>query len=357
MSEETAMSEEAAMSEERAMKVDGSLLVENPLEAGPAAQRLEEAGYAGGFSFEGRHDPFLPLAVAAQQTERLELITAIAIAFARNPMTLANIGWDMQLMSEGRFILGLGSQIRPHIQKRFSMPWSRPAARMREMVLAIRAIWDNWQNGTPLDFKGDFYTHTLMTPVFAPAQSAFGVPRIFCAGVGPRMTEVAGEVADGFFVHPFQCAESIEQLTLPALERGLERAGRARKDFEISCQLILAVGENSADLEAAKNGARAQISFYGSTPAYRPVLESIGAGGLQDELNLLSKQGKWLEMAGLIGDDLLEQIAIVGSRSEIAGRIRSRCEGWADRVSLVAPFSPDDNLWSDIVSDLTNGSA
>jgi probable F420-dependent oxidoreductase len=334
------------------MKVDGAILVEDPADGGPAAKRLEEVGYAGGFSFEGRHDPFLPLAVAAQQTERLELITAIAIAFARNPMTLANIGWDMQLLSKGRFILGLGTQIRPHIQKRFSMPWSKPADRMREMVLAIRAIWDCWQNGTRLDFQGEHYTHTLMTPVFTPEPSEHGVPRVFCAGVGPRMTEVVAEVADGFFVHPFHTREFIEQLTLPAIERGLKKGGRIRADFDISCQLIIAVGRNEEEEVAARNGARAQISFYGSTPAYRPVLESIGRGELQDELNFMSKQGKWLEMAALIDDDLLERIAIVGERGEVASKIRERCGDFADRVSLIAPFAPDPDLWSDIVSDL-----
>ena len=334
------------------MKVDGSLLVEDPAEAGPAARRLEAAGYDGGFSFEGRHDPFLPLAVAAQQTERLELVTAIAIAFARNPMILANIGWDMQLLSKGRFILGLGTQIRPHIEKRFSMPWSHPAARLREMVLAIRAIWDCWTHGTRLDFRGDFYTHTLMTPVFTPAASPHGVPRIFCAGVGPRMTEVAGEVGDGFFVHPFHTPEFVRDVTLPALARGLARAGRSRDDFEISCQVILAVGESDEEIEAAKNGARAQISFYGSTPAYRPVLDGLGRGDLQDELNALSKQGRWLDMAGRIDEDLLGRIAVVGRRKEIAAKLRERCSGFADRVSLVAPFAPDPDLWSDIVRDL-----
>jgi len=216
------------------MKVDGSLLVDDPADAGPAAKRLEEAGYDGAFSFEGQHDPFLPLVVAAQQTERLELATAIAIGFARNPMTLANIGYDMQLLSKGRFILGLGSQIRPHIQKRFSMEWSRPAARMREMVLAIRAIWDCWQNDSKLDFQGEFYSHTLMTPVFNPGPNPHGRPRIFAAGVGPKMTEAVGEVADGFFVHPFHTAESVRDLTLPALERGFAKSGRRREDFEIS---------------------------------------------------------------------------------------------------------------------------
>jgi probable F420-dependent oxidoreductase len=334
------------------MKVDGSLLVDDPADAGPAARRLEEAGYAGGFSFEGRHDPFLPLAVAAQQTERLELVPAIAIAFARNPMLLANTGYDMQLLAKGRFILGLGTQIKPHIEKRFSMTWSRPAARMREMVLAIRAIWDCWENGTPLDFRGDFYTHTLMTPVFNPGANPYGLPPIWCAGVGPKMTEVVGEVADGFFAHPFGTAGFLRDCTLPALERGMARSGRKRENFTISCQTILATGSTEEELVAARNGARAQISFYGSTPAYRPVLEHCGRGELQDELNRLSKQGKWLEMAGLIDDELLDLIAITGERHEIAARIKARCGGVVDRVSLVAPFAPDADLWSDVVAEL-----
>ncbi len=332
------------------MKIDGALLVDDPAAAGPAARRREEAGYDGGFSFEGRHDPFLPLAVAAQQTERLELATAIAIAFARNPMLLANIGYDMQLLSRGRFILGLGTQIKPHIEKRFSMEWSRPAARLREMVRAIRAIWACWHEGKPLEFRGEFYSHTLMTPVFDPGPNPHGLPRIFCAGVGPVMTEAVGEVADGFFVHPFHTAEFVRETTLPALERGQAESGRARGDFEISCQLILAVGDDDASLEEACNGARAQISFYASTPAYRPVLDSIGRGDLQEELNRMSKQGRWLEMAGRIDDDLLRRIAVVGRRDEIAGMIRERCGSFADRVSLVAPFAPDPDLWSDVVT-------
>ncbi len=333
------------------MKVDGSLLVDDPGDAGPAARRLEEAGYAGGFSFEGRHDPFLPLAVAAQQTERLELMPAVAIAFARNPMTLANIGYDMQLLSKGRFVLGLGTQIRPHIERRFSMPWSKPALRMREMVLAIRAIWDRWQNGTMLAFRGDFYEHTLMTPVFDPGPNPYGLPKIFCAAVGPRMTEVVGEVADGLFVHPFHTRRSAEEITLPAIDRGLATAGRERGDLEISCQMILVTGADEEQFVAARNGARAQISFYGSTPAYRPVLECHGRGELQDELNRLSKQGKWLEMAGLIDDDLLNEIAVVAARDEVAAKVRARCGDWASRVSLIAHGAEPD-LLDDVVSEL-----
>lgn len=334
------------------MKIDGAILVTNPGDAGPAARQLEQIGFDGGFTLEGPHDPFLPLAVAAEHTERLELATAIAVAFARNPMTLAYLGYDLQLHSRGRFILGLGSQIRPHIEKRFSSPWSRPAARMRELVLAIRAIWGAWQEGEKLDFRGDFYTHTLMTPLFNPGPNPHGLPRIFVAGVGPKMTEVVGEVADGFFVHPFHTPEFVRSVSLPALERGLASAGRAREAFEISCQVIVAAGATEEELEGAKTTARAQIAFYGSTPAYRPVLECHGRGELQTELNRLSKRGAWLEMAGLIDDELLEKIVVVGSPQDIAPKLRARCEWFADRVSLFAPYTADPGNWARVVREL-----
>jgi len=334
------------------MKVDGSLIVDDPASAGQRARQLEERGYDGAFTFEGRHDPFLPLCVAVGQTRRIELMTAVAIAFARNPMTLANLAYDLQLQSQGRFILGLGSQIRPHIEKRFSATWSHPAARMREFVLAIRAIWARWQDGEKLDFRGEFYTHTLMTPFFDPGPNPHGLPRIFMAGVGPRMTEVVGEVADGFLLHPFHSVDSLREVTLPALERGLARVGRTREQLEIACQVMIACGETDEELATARNGARTQISFYASTPAYRGVLECHGLGALQEELNVLSKRGEWLEMAARIPDDLIERIAIVGRRDEIAVQIRERYGDLAQRVSLVAPFSPDSSDWADVVAAL-----
>ncbi|MBW2420814.1 MAG: LLM class F420-dependent oxidoreductase [Deltaproteobacteria bacterium] len=331
------------------MKIEGAILVDNPHDAGPAAKNLEEIGYDGAFNFEGRHDPFLQIAVAAEHTERIELVTAIAVAFARNPMNLANIGYDLQLQSKGRFVLGLGSQIRPHIQKRYSMPWSKPAARMREMVLALRAIWACWQEGEKLDFRGEFYTHTIMTPVFNPGPNPHGTPKVFLAGVGPRMTEVTGEVADGFFLHPFHTMDFVNQTTLPSLEKGLATSGRSRGDFEISVQCIIVSGTDEESFEAAKNGAKAQLSFYGSTPAYSGVLESIGYGELHKELHTLSKQGRWLEMAGLIDDDVIGKIAVVGERDEIADKLRARYGGIADRISLVAPFAPDSEHWASVV--------
>jgi probable F420-dependent oxidoreductase len=267
-------------------------------------------------------------------------------------MLLANLGYDLQLQSRGRFILGLGTQIRPHIEKRYSAVWSRPAARMREMVLAIRAIWSAWHEGSKLDFRGDFYTHTLMTPVFNPGPHPHGLPPIFVAGIGPRMTEVAAEVADGFFVHPFHTPEFIERVTLPALERGFAKSARTRDRFVISCQAIIASGTTEAEFENAKNIARAQLSFYGSTPAYRSVLDCHGWGDLHEDLNRLSKQGGWLEMAGLIDDEVLDAIAVVGAPREIAAKLRARCGKFADRVSLVAPYEPDPGRWVDVVREL-----
>jgi probable F420-dependent oxidoreductase len=337
---------------EKQVKVEGAILVDNPHDAGAAARNLEEIGYDGAFVFEGRHDPFLQLAVAAEHTERIDLVSAIAVAFARNPMNLANLGYDLQLQSKGRFVLGLGSQIRPHIEKRYSMPWSKPAARMREMVLALRAIWASWQEDAKLDFRGEFYTHTIMTPVFNPGPNPHGLPKIFLAGVGPRMTEVAGEVADGFFLHPFHSMDFVSQTTLPSLEKGLAASGRSRSEFEISVQAIIVSGQDEESFETAKNGAKAQLSFYGSTPAYRGVLESLGRGDLQTELHRFSKEGRWLEMAGLIDDDLIEQIAIVGQRDEIAGKLRARYGEIADRISLVAPFAPDPDHWASVVQAL-----
>ncbi len=256
------------------MKVDGGISFELA-KAGASAKETEAAGYDGAWSSETSHDPFFPLLLAAEHTERLELGTSIAVAFARNPMTLATIGWDLQAFSKGRFTLGLGSQIKPHITKRFSMEWSHPAPRMREMVMAIRAIWDTWLNGTPLAFRGEFYTHTLMTPFFAPDRgdiAEFGVPKIFLAGVGELMTEVAGEVCDGFICHGFTTERYLREITLPALARGRAKAGKSIDGFEIVGPSFVVTGNNAAEIAAAEDGTRQQIAFYGSTPAYKGVL-------------------------------------------------------------------------------------
>jgi len=336
------------------MKVDGSLSG-SIAKAGTSAAGLEAAGYSGAWTAETSHDPFLPLAVAAGSTSEIELGTSIAVAFARNPMLLANIGWDLQALTEGRFVLGLGSQIKPHITKRFSMEWSRPAARMREMVLAIRAIWDTWQNGTPLQFRGEFYKHTLMTPFFTPDArdlGDFGPPPIFLAGVGELMTEVAGEVCDGFFCHGFTTEKYLREVTIPALERGRIKAGKKMDGFQIVGPSFVVTGSTDEQMDAAVTGTRQQIAFYGSTPAYRKVLEIHGWGGLQDELNALSKQGRWAEMGELIDDDVLNTFAVVGSPEEIASELGRRYADVISRVSFYAPYDSDLERWTAVLDGI-----
>jgi len=324
----------------------------DPRDAGTTFAQIEAAGYDSGFTFESSHDPFLPLALASEHTERLRLGTAVAIGFARNPMVLANIGYDLQAISGGRFVLGLGSQIRPHIEKRYSEQWSRPADRMREMVLAIRAIWDPWQSGTPLRFEGDFYRHTLMTPAFDPGPNPHGPPPVFVGGFGPRMLRVAGEVADGLIIHPFNTRRTVEELVLPAVAAGLEWSGRTREQFEVVWVVNVVTWSDDASREEALVTARGQFAFYGSTPAYVGTLELHGYGDLHPELNRLSKEGRWAEMADRFPDKLLGELAVVGPRDELADRIVDRVAGITDSVGLVSSRLPDPGHYVDVVSRL-----
>jgi probable F420-dependent oxidoreductase len=332
------------------MKVDGALFGGDLSLAGEEAALLEAQGFAAAWSFEGQHDPFTPLVLAAERTKSIELGTAIAVAFARNPMTTAYLAQDLQALSRGRFILGLGTQIRPHIEKRFSQPWSKPVERMREFVLALRAIFRVWSEGGRLDFRGEFYTHTLMTPMFSP-RIAYGDPPIFLAGVGERMVDMVGEVADGFFVHPFHSRTFLDSETLPALARGLGRGGRKRADFTISCQTIVALGSNDEEIERARGKARGQISFYGSTPAYKGVLEHHGYPALQPELNRLSKQGGWAEMIGRIDDRLFDALAVSGTPAQVAARLRER-NAFADRTTLMLYNETEPDAVVDVVRGL-----
>jgi probable F420-dependent oxidoreductase len=305
----------------------------------------EAAGYDGAWVAETQIDALTALAVAAEHTSRIQLGTGIVVAFARNPMTVAMTANDVQFVSGGRLLLGVGSQIRPHITKRFSMPWSHPAARMREFILAVRAIWSSWANGTPLRFQGDFYTHTLMTPFFDPGPNPFGNPPIFLAGVGELMTEVAGEVADGFLCHGFSTERYVREVTLPALERGRARAGKTMAGFEISGPAFVATGNDEAEIVDAIAAVKQQISFYGSTPAYRRVLELHGWGALGDELNALSKRGSWDEMAGLIDDEILHTIAVVGTPEQVVPEIVRRYGDIAHRMTLTVPYHSDPDRW------------
>jgi probable F420-dependent oxidoreductase len=334
------------------MHIATTVPTEDLARSGELFARLERIGYDTAFSFEAKHDPFLPLALASQTTTRIRLGTAVAIGFARNPMVLANVAYDLQQMSAGRFVLGVGSQIRPHIQNRFSEEWSQPAARMRELVLAVRAIWDCWEGGSELRFDGDFYHHTLMTPAFDPGPNPYGPPPVFIGGFGPRMIEVAGEVADGLIVHPFNSRTSLEELVLPALARGRASAGRADRAVEIVWVMMVVTWTTDEQHDVAIRSLKDQLAFYGSTPAYAPVLAAHGYDDLHHDLNAMSKASRWTEMADLIPDDLIEHIAVVGPRSEIAGKISARASGITDRVSLVNNRNPDPDLYADIVEDL-----
>jgi probable F420-dependent oxidoreductase len=334
------------------VRVDGGIGGNTIAELATRARELEDLGYDGIITAETGHDPFLQLVVAAEHTERVELATGIAVAFARNPMTLANLGHDLQTYSGGRAIVGLGSQIKPHIEKRFSMPWSHPAPRMREMILAMRAIWACWNDGVALDFRGEFYRHTLMTPFFNPGPTGYGPPKVFLAAVGEHMTEVAGEVADGILIHGFTTERYVREVTIPAVERGLAKAGRTREGFEVSGPLFVVTGTTDEEIEKAKTGTRQQIAFYGSTPNYRPVLDLHGWGELQPELNALSKQGKWIEMGDLIDDEMLSTFAVVAAPDGVAKELSRRYGDVVDRLSFYAPYRSDPAQWRSVIADL-----
>ncbi len=333
------------------MLIDTSLPTD--LTKAPArAKEAEDAGYDAIWTAETSHDPFFPLAVAAPATETITLGTSIAVAFARNPMLLANIGWDLNAASNGRFVLGLGSQIKPHITKRFSMEWSKPAARMREMILATRAIWNTWETGDKLEFRGDFYTHTIMTPFFDPGPNPAGVPRVFLAGVGPMMTAVAGEVCDGFFAHPFTTPAFLAEVTIPALDAGRAKSEQSADDFEVALPAFVVTGANEDEMAASAKAVKGQISFYGSTPAYRPVLEHHGWGDLQTELNAMSKRGEWTAMADLIDDDILNTFAVVAEPDGVAAELKLRFGSTVDRLSFNTMGTTDPELFAPIIADL-----
>jgi probable F420-dependent oxidoreductase len=315
-----------------------------------AAVAAQQAGYAGAWTSEIKHDPFVSLGLAAVATDTLELGTAIVVAFARNPMSLAVQANDLQLLSGGRLLLGLGSQIRPHITRRFSMPWSHPAPRMREYILALRAIWDCWNDGTKLNFRGEFYSHTLMTPFFDPGPNPHGAPRVLLAGVGEAMTAVAGEVADGFLCHGFTTERYLREVTVPALARG--RPGGDLAGYEVSGSPLVATGRTDAELEAACRGVREQIAFYGSTPAYRGVLELHGWAGLSDQLHELSLQGRWQEMGTIIDDDVLNAFAVVAEPGQVAAELLRRYGDIMTRMTLYTPYAVDPAVTEQIAAGL-----
>ena len=310
------------------------------------ATAIDDAGFSGISTQENRHNPFLPLAVAAVHTKRVELRTNVAIAFARSPMVSAGLAWDLQLASNGRFVLGLGSQVKGHNVRRFSVPWSAPAPRLRDYVSAIKAIWACWRDGTPLDYEGPHYSFSLMTPNFTPEPLTSALPGIQIAAVGPAIMNVAADLCDGIMLHAFCTPTYLRSEILPRLTAGLEKRQLARADFEISGGGFVVTGANQETVDKQFEWVRARIGFYGSTPAYWPVLEAHGAGALGQELNALSKQGRWQDMTRLISDDLVHEFAAVGKHDEIKTSVAAHFDGLVDCVSLPADTP------SDLIEDL-----
>lgn len=321
------------------MYVDSSAgVAAGPLDVESAAVAAEAAGYAGFGVPETRHDVFTALSLAARATSRITLQSAIAVAFARTPMTVAVAANDLQLISRGRFQLGIGSQVRQHIERRFSMPWSRPAARMEEFVSAIRAIWSCWATGERLAFRGTFYQHTLMTDFFNPGPNPYGNPPVILAAVGERMTAVAARVADGVFCHPLTSVAYLRERTVPAVR---EARGRL-DDFTFCLSAMVVLGADERQRAAAEQAIRRQIAFYASTPAYRPVLDLHGLGELHEQLNLLSRRQAWDEMADAVSDDVLDIFAVSGDAQGVAEALWARFGDVIDRISLYTPYPVDE---------------
>ena len=331
------------------MKLDASLAVEGKHlptidEVGHAAESL---GFAGLWTSETKHDSFLPLAVAANSTRTLDLGTSIAIAFSRSPMTTAQISWDLQDHSGGRFILGLGTQVKAHIERRFSMPWGRPAARLKDYLLALRAIWQSFQTEEPLNYEGEFYRHTLMTPFFNPGPIEHPEIPIYIAGVNTRLAKLAGELCDGFHVHPFHTSEYIRQTVKPALKEGAEKEKRNPENVKLATSVFVITGETREEVEEQREKMRAQAAFYASTPSYRVVLEAHGWEDTGQELGKLARDKKWDEMPGLITDEMLRAFAVEAAPDEVGPALKERYQGLMDRVALYVPFVPGerDEFW------------
>lgn len=320
------------------MKIDAGLR-DYDLRAVPDyARKLEAIGYDGLWTSETQHDAFLPLAVAATATSSMSLGTSIAVAFPRSPMVIAYTAWDVQKASAGRFILGLGSQVKAHNERRFSVKFESPGPKLREVVLALRAIWDCWQNGTPLQFKGEFYRFDLMTPFFNPGPIAHPRIPIFIAAVNQYMCRMAGEVCDGIHVHPFHTAKYLQEFVHPAVEEGLRVSGRSRQDFTYATASFVIVGDSDAERSRNAEAVRQQIAFYASTRTYEPVLAGHGWEGILPDLHRKSLAGDWQGMARLITDDMLDTIAVAGTYETIGGKLRERYAGLLDRIALYQPY-------------------
>ena len=322
------------------MRLDTGFLSFDLRDVPAYARKAEDLGFGALWAAETKHDAFLPLAVAATSTARIGLGTAIAIAFARSPMVLANIAWDLQKASGGRFTLGLGTQVKAHNERRFAVKWDAPGPRLREIVGALRAIWNTWQTKAPLDFAGTHYRINLMTPFFDPGPIEHPEIPIYLAGVNPYMARLAGEVAEGLHIHSFHSAKYLREVLHPAVAEGLHRAGRSLLDFTFRASTMVIVGDTREEIEEQKQVVKQQIAFYASTRTYAAVLAAHGLDDLSPRLHAKSLEGDWKGMADLIGDAMLEDFAVIGSWSEIGARIRERFAGLYDRTQLYPSFAP-----------------
>ena len=320
-------------------------------EIGRTARAAEEMGFAGLWTSETKHDAFLPLAIAANETQEIELGTSVAIAFSRSPMETAQTAWDLQDLSEGRFVLGLGTQVKAHITRRFSMPWDRPAARLREYILALRAIWESFQTEGPLRFEGEFYRHTLMSPFFNPGPIEHPEIPVYIAGVNTRLARLAGETCDGFHVHPFHSPEYVRRTVKPAIADGAEGSGRNPEKVVLATTAFVISGENEEEITEQRESIRSQISFYASTPTYRTVLEAHGWEEVGERLGTMAREKKWREMPALVTDEMLAAFAVEAAPDEIGPALKERYEGLIDRVALYVPFvaGERDEFWRAVV--------
>jgi probable F420-dependent oxidoreductase len=322
------------------VKLDVGMLTHDLKGIADYARKVEALGFDCLWSSETQHDPFLPLAIAATTTTTIKLGTSIAVAFPRSPMILAHIAWDLQKASEGRFVLGLGTQVKGHNERRFSVKFESPGPKLREVVLALRAIWDTWQNGTKLDFKGTFYRFDLMTPFFNPGPIAHPKVPIYIAGVNQYICRIAGEVCDGLHVHPFNSARYLGEYVHPAVNEGLQQSGRSRKDFTYATSTFVVVGDTEQELAQNKQSVKQQIAFYASTRTYEPVLATHGWQDLVPHLHRKSVEGDWKGMADLITDEMVDTYAVTGSYDTIGPQIRERYKGLLDRTALYQPYQP-----------------
>jgi probable F420-dependent oxidoreductase len=316
-----------------------------------AAERYEALGFDGVWTFEAAHDPFLPLLLATTATRRLGIGTNITVAFARSPFAVAQTAWDLQRMSGGRLQLGLGTQVRAHVERRFSMPFEHPAARVTDYIRCLRAIWDTFQTDAKPSYRGPFYRFELINPFFNPGPISHPRIPVWLAGVNERMCRAAGEVADGFHVHPVHSPGYVREVIRPAIAAGAREAGRNPAEVKLYAPVFAVTGETEAERSRAEHEVRSQVAFYGSTPNYRPVLEYHGHGEIARELSKLVRAGEFERMARLVPDDLLDEVAVVAPFSELGPALRRRAEGLLDRVSLYFPIPADepDEKWQAFV--------